>query len=157
MRTKYSAIISLALGSLIVAGAGCQTATTTDTVDTNVVATDTTVTVDTTEVADVAADGASISIVSPVDGDTVESTADLTVAIEGFTLAPDKVEGANAEGEGHYHVWVDGEYLTPGVATTTTLTGLEAGEREIMVSLQNNDHTDLTTPVKSEAVTVTVE
>lgn len=159
MRTNTLATLSgLALGALLLAGAGC--ASTTTTVDTN--ANTTTVVVD-EDVDDVdEEDGeedadVAIEITSPEDGDTVSSTFDLEVAIDDFTLAPDKVEGANAEGEGHYHVWVDGEYFVAGVAEVTSVAGLEVGEHELMVSLQNNDHTDLVPAVKSEAVTVTVE
>lgn len=183
MRTsKYAATLSLVLGALVVAGAGCTgtTTTTTNTTNTTIDTTNanTTATVnssddvvedelvldnkDTTEVDDVDdteadASAATISIVDPLEGDTVPPSFDIVVAVEGFTLAPDKVEGENAEGEGHFHVWVDGEYYAPGVSEITALKDLTEGEHELMVSLQNNDHTDLATPVKSEAVTVTVE
>lgn len=175
MRTQYSAALSLALGTLLLAGAGCTPDTTDTTNTTNTTNTNTvTVQVDDDAVVDDAdvteddattdgtaddatAEAASVSITEPIDGDIVGSTFDLTVAIEGLTLAPDKVEGANVEGEGHYHVWVDGEYFAPGVAETTTLEGLEAGEHELMVSLQNNDHTDLDPTVSSDPISVTVE
>lgn len=157
MRTNTLATLSgLALSALLLAGAGC--ASTTTTVDTNANVNTTTVVVDddADDVDEVDEDTA-IEISSPEDGDTVATTFDLEVEIDDFTLAPDKVEGANAEGEGHYHVWVDGEYFVAGVAAVTSVAGLEVGEHELMVSLQNNDHTDLAPVVKSEAVTVTVE
>lgn len=172
MRTsKYAATLSLVLGALVVAGAGCTGTTTTTTDTTNTTTADTTATVnnsntvvadDVDEVEDADdtetdVSAATISIVDPLEGDTVPPSFDIVVAVEGFTLAPDKVEGENAEGEGHFHVWVDGEYYTPGVSEITALKDLTEGEHELMVSLQNNDHTDLATPVKSEAVTVTVE
>lgn len=157
---------SLAMGALLLAGAGC-TPSTTSTTNTNT--TTVAVEVEDDTAADVVEDedeagdddavdiDTAIEITSPEDGDTVTQPFDLEVEIDDFTLAPDSVEGANVAGEGHYHVWVDGEYFVAGVATTTEIDGLEVGEHELMVSLQNNDHTDLETPVQSEAVTVTVE
>lgn len=157
MRTNTLATLSgLALSALLLAGAGCMSTTTTSNANTNT----TTVAVDddADEVDEEEGDeDTAIEISSPEDGDTVATTFDLEVDIDDFTLAPDKVEGANAEGEGHYHVWVDGEYFVAGVAEVTSVTGLTVGEHELMVSLQNNDHTDLVPAVKSEAVTVTVE
>ncbi|MBI4406993.1 MAG: hypothetical protein HY565_00645 [Candidatus Kerfeldbacteria bacterium] len=156
MRTNTLATLSgLALSALLLAGAGCTTTTTSNAnTNTTTVAVDD---VDADEVDDGEDEDAAIEISSPEDGDTVATTFDLEVAIDDFTLAPDKVEGANAAGEGHYHVWVDGEYFVAGVAEVTSVAGLEVGEHELMVSLQNNDHTDLVPAVKSEAVTVTVE
>lgn len=153
------------LVALTLTGAGCETASTTSTT-----ASDTTVS-DTMEKDDDAMEKDDemmeeddamemeyeISIVTPVDGATVSSDMELEVEIEGFELDPDSVEGENVEGEGHYHVWVDGEYYSPHTSASTTVEGLEAGEHEIMVSLQNNDHSDLDPAVVSEAVTVTVE
>lgn len=158
---KLVGLSSLALGALLLAGAGCTTGTTT-TSDTTTNATTVAVDIDKVEDdADVVEDedeaDAAIEIVSPEDGDTVSDSLDLEVEIDDFTLAPDKVEGANVAGEGHYHVWVDGEYVVAGVAATTTVEGLEVGEHELMVSLQNNDHTDLNPAVQSEPVVVTVE
>lgn len=149
---------SLAMGALLLAGAGC-TPSTTSNANTNT--TTVAVEVEDDTAADVVEDkdeaDTAIEIASPADGDSVTQPFDLEVEIDDFTLAPDSVEGANVAGEGHYHVWVDGEYFVAGVATTTEIDGLEAGEHELMVSLQNNDHTDLDEPVKSEPVVVTVE
>ncbi len=162
MRTNTLATLSgLALSALLLAGAGCMSTTTTSNANTNT----TTVAVDDDadevdedeEDEEEGDEDTAIEISSPEDGDTVATTFDLEVEIDDFTLAPDKVEGANAEGEGHYHVWVDGEYFVAGVAEVTSVAGLAVGEHELMVSLQNNDHTDLAPAVKSEAVTVTVE
>lgn len=174
MRTQLTAALSLALGTLLLVGAGCNstdtTTTNTTTANTTTVKVDKTDTVDdddattdedtdTVEDADETGDvdTSSISIAEPVDGDIVASTFDVEVEIDGLTLAPDKVEGANVEGEGHYHIWVDGEYFAPGVAFTTSVADLAAGEHELMVSLQNNDHSDLDPAVSSEPITVTVK
>ncbi|EKD79300.1 MAG: hypothetical protein ACD_41C00107G0001 [uncultured bacterium] len=156
---KLLGLSSLAFGALLLAGAGCVGGTTT-TSDTTTNTTTVAVDVEDEDEAsddDVVDTDTAIEITSPEDGDTVTQPFNVEVAIDDFTLAPDKVEGANVEGEGHYHVWVDGEYFVAGVAEATEIDGLEAGEHELMVSLQNNDHTDLAEPVQSGAVTVTVE
>lgn len=170
MRTKLISLLSLSAGSLLLVGAGCMTPAATNT---NVNAVVNTVVEDEVdETADVEEDveettgtdeevtsdeEASISIESPEDGATVASSFDVVVNINDFELAPDSLEGANVAGEGHYHVWLDGEYFAPGVAESTTLEEVAVGEHELQVSLQNNDHSDLSTPVMSEVVTITVE
>jgi hypothetical protein len=173
MREKLLAVSSLTLGVLLLAGAGCMPSSTTNTDDTNttIVAVDDTdamedTTADDSAMEDTEVDDAmeatdvaspTITITSPADGDTVESNFDVTVEIANFELAPDEVEGANVDGHGHYHVWVDGEYYAAGVANTTAVSDLAAGEHEIQVSLQQNDHSDLDTAVKSDPIIVTVQ
>lgn len=161
------ALSSLALVALVVTGAGCTSTTNTNVANVNT----TTVPVENTNVEPIYADTnenvntdgdmvtteATISIVSPEDGDVVESDMPLEVSIKNFNLAPEDVEGDNAEGEGHYHVWVDGEYFAQAAGSKTKVKDLPLGEHEVMVSLQNNDHSDLEEPITSETITVTVE
>lgn len=161
---KVLTLAGVTLAALILAGAGCSSSTTTNTnaattnANTNKTATVTNTNktnsnknTNTTKKSDY-----TVAISTPEDGDTVENPVNLEVDITGFELSDD-VEGANVVGAGHYHVWVDGEYLMPGTTPELELTDLDAGEHEIMVSLQNNDHTDLATVVKSEPITVTVK
>lgn len=163
---KVLTLAGITLAALMLAGAGCTSSTTTNTntattnantnKTTTVTNTNKTNTNKNTNNANTSEAEYAIEIVTPEDGDTVENPVALEVDIEEFELSDD-VEGENVVGEGHYHVWVDGEYFMPGTTPELELTELEVGEHEIMVSLQNNDHTDLATPVKSEAITVTVE
>lgn len=158
---KLLTIAGVTLTALVLAGAGCASSTNTsntNTANSNANSNKNTVTVDNTNKANTnkKATTPTISIVAPEAGDTVEDPFDMEVEVKGFTLS-DAVEGANVEGEGHIHLWVDGEYYTPSTAAEFEVKDVEAGEHELMVSLQNNDHTDLATPVKSKAVTVTVE
>lgn len=163
MRTKYALIAGLITSALAVLGAGCVTPTTTTTTNTADTNANTTVTVD-DEDADIEdedadeieGDEAEVSIVDPLDGDIVEPSFDLAVEVEDFTLSSD-IEGENVEGEGHYHIWVDGEYVAQSAEDTVTLEDLEEGDRELVISLQNNDHTDLEPAVESDPITVTVE
>lgn len=155
---KVLTLAGVTLAALMLAGAGCTSTTTTNTNTnkTTVTNTNKTNTNKNTNNANTNEAEYAIEITSPEDGDTVENPVTLEVDIEEFELSDD-VEGENVVGEGHYHVSVDGEYFMPGTTPELELTELEVGEHEIMVSLQNNDHTDLATPVKSEAITVTVE
>lgn len=162
MNKKVLAASSLVLGTLLLIGAGCDTTSTNSTNTTNTTKTNTTTTNKNTANTNAAVTTPTVSIVSPVEGATVASKMPLEVKITGLTLAPNEVEKANVAGRGHYHVWVDGEYFTPGTATSMTVVdangeGLAVGEHTIMVSLQNNDHTDLAPAVKSTAVKVTVK
>ncbi len=161
---KVLTLAGVTLTALMLAGAGCTDSATTNTNTANTNAnTNKTTTVTNTNKSNTnkntntaTESDYAIAITAPEDGDNVENPINVEVDIEEFELSDD-VEGANVEGEGHYHVWVDGEYLMPSTEPEVELTDLDAGEHEIMVSLQNNDHTDLATPVKSEAITVTVE
>lgn len=179
LATKLTGLSSLALSVLLVTGAGCMSTNDNANLNTNT----TTVPVNNTNTANTntedmyvddgtntntdgdmiddtsaaADEEAAISIVSPADGATVDTDMALEVAITDFTLEPDEIAGANAVGHGHYHIWVDGEYFAQAAEAETTVEGLTAGEHEIMVSLQNNDHSDLEDAITSEPITVIVE
>ncbi len=169
MRNQFVVASSLMLGVILFTGAGCMPTTTTDTNNSNVTVVpvdDTNTAADTTNTtADQNVDDATIetepststiTITSPADGDTVTPNFDVTVAIANFELAPDAVESENEAGHGHYHLWVDGEYYAAGVAESVAVTDLSEGEHEIQVSLQENDHSDLSPSAKSDPIIVTV-
>ena len=119
---------------------------------------------------------ASVSFVSPMDGDSVSDPVTAEVDVQGFTINADAVGKANVEGEGHLHfsmddgkydypkysgangklaeqLGVDGQY-SPSTEPTITYDGLPAGEHTLTVDLVNNDHTETGT---SATVTFTVE
>jgi hypothetical protein len=81
-------------------------------------------------------EGAVIRIVSPADGATFAAGDEVVVAIEteNFPL-----------GEGHWHIFVDGESwgMVEGGNTDEVLRGLEPGEREIEVVLSTAEHVEL--------------
>ncbi len=154
----WMGLASLAVTTLLVTGAGCMSTnadTATANLNTTTVPVDNSNTVTNTN-AVATNTAASITIVSPDDGETVEPQFDVAVEIAGLELAPDEVEGANVAGHGHYHLWIDGEYYAAGTEDNVRVTDLAVGEHEVMVSLQNNDHSDLATPVKSTPIKVTV-
>lgn len=162
---KVLTLAGVTLGALMLMGAGC--ADSKDTTNTNTANTNkTTVTTNTNKAntnansntANTNAETAdyAVAIVTPEDGDTVEAPFDMEVDIEEFALS-DEVEGDNVEGEGHVHLWVDGEYYDYYTESEFEVEGLTAGEHELMVSLNNNDHSDLDPAVTSDPITVTVE
>lgn len=76
---------------------------------------------------------------------TVEATPDamsgvnLHVVTTGFTWAPEHASGEHVAGEGHAHVYVDGEKVGRLYGEWMHLP-LEPGEHEIEVTLNGNDH-----------------
>ena len=68
----------------------------------------------------------------------------ISVTTDGFLWTPDNVDGANVDGEGHGHVYVDGVKVGRMYGPQYHLTGLEPGERELRVTLNANAHNELT-------------
>ena len=77
---------------------------------------------------------------------TLNVTADLIaganvqVLTEGFSFAPEKVNGAHVESEGHAHIYVDGVKVSRVYTRWFYLKDLTPGEREIRVTLNANSH-----------------
>jgi hypothetical protein len=97
-----------------------------------------------------------ITITSPPSGEFVSTTFTGSVSVENFTLDPDSFGGANVDGEGHYHVFIDDLYLGASGESTFTATNVIPGERVLRVGLFNNDHSERNPPVYDE-VTITVQ
>lgn len=70
-----------------------------------------------------------------------------------FKFAPESVNAEHEAGEGHAHLYVNGERLTRLYAPWYYLKELPPGENVVTVSLSGNDHSDLY--VLGEAVAVT--
>lgn len=75
-----------------------------------------------------------------------------------FTFAPEHASEESVEGEGHAHIYVDGEKLNRVYGDWYHLAGLEPGEHEIRVELSANDHSTLELDGEAidDTVTVTV-
>lgn len=103
------------------------------------------------------ADRPSVRIAAPASGlETSESTIPFTVEVVNLTLAPANATSTNVAGQGHIHVYVDGN-LTQMVATKTfTVANLAVGTHTIRVALANNDHAAIGGENTSVEVTVTV-
>ena len=79
----------------------------------------------------------------PTSASDVEYCSDLFVVvdIDLLTISSANYDGDPVPGEGHWHLYVDGELIKTSVDDWTTLTELEDGMRSIVVSLHENDHT----------------
>ncbi|MCY3894963.1 MAG: hypothetical protein OXG17_00665 [Chloroflexi bacterium] len=74
--------------------------------------------------------------VDPIDGINVH------IIPSGFVFAPERVNQADVDGEGHAHVYVDGEKVGRAYGEWFHLKGVAPGEREIRVTLQTNGHSE---------------
>ena len=68
----------------------------------------------------------------------------LAVMLSDFRLAPENVSGSHVDGEGHMHLYIDGQKAARLYDTWYQLPPLEAGTHEVRVDLRSNDHALLT-------------
>lgn len=64
----------------------------------------------------------------------------LFVELTDFTLAPENASTDPVDGEGHLHLYVDGERTTRFYNEAVHVTGLAPGEHELMVEVSANNH-----------------
>lgn len=67
----------------------------------------------------------------------------VTIETENWRWAPENVDGQHKDGEGHAHIYVDGEKLGRVYGPSYYVTGLEPGRRHIRVTLNANSHDGL--------------
>ncbi|MDE0804281.1 MAG: hypothetical protein OSA99_13285, partial [Acidimicrobiales bacterium] len=99
----------------------------------------------------------SVSIEAVVDP---KSGYNVRVTPTDFTFTPDKVgDMETASGEGHAHLYVDGQKVTRLYGEWYHLDGLDAGEHELRAVLSANDHSDYVVDGETieASTTVTVE
>ncbi len=82
----------------------------------------------------------SVAITAEPDAD---GGVDIRIDTEGFQFAPESVDQAHTPGAGHAHIYVDGVKLGRVFESEYRIDQLPAGEREIRVTLNTNDHSDL--------------
>lgn len=83
----------------------------------------------------------SVRITAESDG---RAGVNVNIVTEGFRFAPDLVDQAHTPGAGHAHIYADGVKLGRVFDTQYHIDELAPGEREIRVSLNTNDHGELT-------------
>lgn len=81
---------------------------------------------------------------------------DLHLAVTHFRLAPERVSTEHIAGEGHAHVYVDGEKVGRVYGHAFHLGHLLPGEREVRVELSANDHAPVIVDGHPVEVVVTV-
>ena len=64
----------------------------------------------------------------------------LQVSVENFTITPENASTEHVDGQGHMHIYVDGEKLTRLYGEWWHLNGLSEGDHTVMVELSANDH-----------------
>ena len=83
----------------------------------------------------------SIDIMKPMYGQIIyDDTLHLDVMVENFTMNASAIGGENSIGEGHYHIYVNGDLVGPYTDMMVNLTDLPPGTHELKVELRNNDH-----------------
>ena len=89
----------------------------------------------------------SIRISQPAEGATITRTETIHVEAQNFEIDGNAAGGEPQEGEGHFHVYVDGydsgHMWQEGYHYTVNLANVPPGERDIYVRLMNNDHTSI--------------
>jgi hypothetical protein len=101
---------------------------------------------------------ATVRIVEPADGATVDSPVRIVLEVNGLRIVP---AGTEEEGTGHHHVIIDGEappsgvpipstegYVHLGQAQTETEVELEPGEHTIVAAVGDFAHRSLDPPVE---------
>ena len=73
-----------------------------------------------------------------------EGGVNLYLLTSDWTWSPENVNNSHVPGEGHAHIYVDGEKMGRVYGSYHYLSGLEPGERHIRVTLNSNDHSALT-------------
>lgn len=64
----------------------------------------------------------------------------ITVDTTNFTVVPEAASSAHVEGEGHFHLYVDGTKVQRFYNEAIYFAGVTAGEVTVMVELSANDH-----------------
>lgn len=83
----------------------------------------------------------SVHITAESDG---QAGVNVTIVTEGFQFAPDLVDQHHTPGSGHAHIYADGVKLGRVFDTQYHIEELAPGDHEIRVSLNTNDHSELT-------------
>ena len=98
-----------------------------------------------------------VSVAITAESDTTGGV-DVRIATEGFRFAPELVDQAHTDGAGHAHIYVDGVKLGRVFENEYHIDQLAPGDHEIRVSLNSNDHGELTFngEVVESTVTVTI-
>lgn len=79
-----------------------------------------------------------------VSATVAEGGVHVVADTEGWHWAPEGVNGANRDGAGHAHIYADGVKLSRMYGPYHYIQSLPPGSHEIKVSLNSNDHSELT-------------
>ena len=85
-------------------------------------------------------DAVSVALEADVDDD---GGVNVRILTDNWRWSPENVNGAHIAGEGHAHIYADGVKINRVYGPRYHIAGLEAGEREIRVTLNANSHNEL--------------
>jgi hypothetical protein len=87
------------------------------------------------------------------------SVVQVNVRITGWRMIPSRVgKKPNSATGGHWHIFVNGKYNNFSAnAHTGKTTKLRHGTYKIQAELANNDHSELSPPVKSKTMSIKVD
>lgn len=108
-------------------------------------------------------DAISVEILFPISSQEVAycPTLPVVVSAQGFDLSEEGIDQDPVEGQGHWHLEVNGEYLGNSGTSTFYLgpeLALESGRSHALVAkLRTNDHQPLDPDVSSTEVEIRVE
>lgn len=108
-------------------------------------------------------DASSIEILFPASSTelTYCPTMPVVVEVDGFTLSPEGIDQAPVDGEGHWHLEVNGEYVGTTAEHTFLIDdslALEPGRTHALVAtLRTNQHEPLDPDVSSPEVEIFVD
>ena len=74
-----------------------------------------------------------------------------------FRLAPENASGNHVEGEGHMHLYINGNKVARVYETWYQMPPLPAGSHEVTVALQTNDHAPITALGSLVETSITLE
>ncbi len=94
----------------------------------------------------------SVAVSAEVDG---PGAVNLFVDLDDFTVNPEAVSTDAVDGEGHLHLYIDGERERRFYNTAILVDGLSAGTHELMVEVSANNHSAYA--VDGEPIRATVE
>jgi hypothetical protein len=113
------------------------------------------------------APGATVFIISPVNGSTINSPTTVKFGISGMAVVP---AGLFPDNSGHHHLLIDSELENDdqpipsdaghrhfGKGQTETTIELEPGQHTLQLVLGDGSHIPHNPPVISEIITITVE
>ena len=95
----------------------------------------------------------SLTVTAEADAD---GGIDIHIATAGFRFAPEMVDQPHASGSGHAHIYLDGVKLGRVFQPDYHIADAPPGEREVRVTLNTNDHSDLVYNGEKVQSTVTV-
>lgn len=117
--------------------------------------------------APVAPKGASVRIISPIDGEEVSSPVTVVFGLTGMGVAP---AGVDRDNTGHHHIIIDGgdelpkagEPMTDNVqhfggGQTETTLELDKGEHTLQLIMGDKNHIPHNPPIVSEKITIIVK